>query len=247
MAIQGTKIFCPGCKTFSVCTAIPLYKLKQPKARRWYITDHTDIQWFRRGRKCVACSHQFLTAEMNEEFIAELVDLRARLAERNRIIIKSIRAKATWIDRKETIPVEIARGFIEHSALWLTHPSGYPVRARRHASRIYNSRHGWAVDFGANSFLVGKAIERCAKEINEFFKESESGKLLNIFDLKDLKEKLHKHISGAVSNNDGYEYNGYYPIADGQLVFGAQAINVRDGANYLVNKLELNKLFTGDT
>jgi hypothetical protein len=50
--------------------------------------------------------------------------------------------------------------FIRASAWWLTQYHK-PVRAPKHADHVHMSVHGWAVDFGANSFLVGKAIERC--------------------------------------------------------------------------------------
>jgi hypothetical protein len=44
---------------------------------------------------------------------------------------------------------EIAVSFMRESAWWYSHPSG-PVRAPGHADSLYMSRHGWAVDFGAN-------------------------------------------------------------------------------------------------
>ena len=56
---------------------------------------------------------------------------------------------------------DTAERFIRASSWWLTHSSYRPVRAPGHAERLYMTPHGWAVDFGGNSFLVGKAIERC--------------------------------------------------------------------------------------
>jgi len=214
--------------------------MKKPRERRWYRSDHTDIQWFRRGRECLTCRHAFLTAEVTEDFIEELVELREKLAKKNQESITRIRKKAPWIVREEMIPKEIAQQFIRRSAWWLTHSSGMPVRARGHARRIYKSQHGWTVVFGGNSFLVGKAVERCRNEINNFFEEASSGKLPR---LSDLKKLLCRQISGAVANNDGYEYDGYYPITDGQLIFGAQAIDVNDGADYLIEEAELGTLF----
>lgn len=59
----------------------------------------------------------------------------------------------------------IAESFIRKSAWWLKHYRR-PVRAPKHAKRLYLSDHGWAVDFGGNSFLVGKAIEPCSADIH---------------------------------------------------------------------------------
>jgi len=68
----GTNIYCPGCKSFTVCRAIPPTRTGKPKAQRWHRTDHEDISWFRRGRECLSCGHLFLSAEVDEAFIEEL-------------------------------------------------------------------------------------------------------------------------------------------------------------------------------
>lgn len=105
---------------------------------------------------------------MEERFTSELVELRKRLAAKQKIIVSSIRKRAPWLSPEETIPLEVAKGFIKASAWWLAHSSGMPVKAPKHADRIYKSHHGWAIDFGANTFLVGKAVDRCRKKISEF-------------------------------------------------------------------------------
>lgn len=40
-----------------------------------------DIQWFRRGRECQHCGTQFLTSEVQETFLDELVELRDALGD----------------------------------------------------------------------------------------------------------------------------------------------------------------------
>jgi hypothetical protein len=55
--------------------------LGNPSGQRWHRFDHVEIQWFRRGRICQSCSHDFLTAEVDEQFIDELVELRDALRE----------------------------------------------------------------------------------------------------------------------------------------------------------------------
>jgi len=161
--------------------------------------------------------------------------------QRNRVstLSSSIYSSHVWLKREETIPLSLAQDFIRNSAWWLTHPSG-PVRAKKHAYNIYkNEVHGWAIDFGANKFLVGKAIERCKNEINKYIEEFESG--TKSIELDSLKLKLRKHISGAVATYNNGEYSGYYPISGNDLEFGTQAIDVKDGVNFLIRELGLDK------
>ena len=75
----GTKMYCPECEDIETCSAIPLSQLGKKSGQRWYKTDHKDIHWFRRGRECQTCGHEFVTSEMNEEFIDELTELRDAL------------------------------------------------------------------------------------------------------------------------------------------------------------------------
>ena len=77
----GTQMHCPKCKEIRVCAAVPLTHLGRESCQRWYQTDHPDINWFRRGRFCKTCGHTFVTSEMNETFLEELVELRDALAE----------------------------------------------------------------------------------------------------------------------------------------------------------------------
>lgn len=78
----GTKMHCPKCKKICVCSAIPLNEIAGYKPdQRWYRTDHPDINWFRRGRQCLTCYESFVTSEVNEKFINELVELRNALSE----------------------------------------------------------------------------------------------------------------------------------------------------------------------
>jgi ribosomal protein L7/L12 len=76
----GTKIYCPFCTQVRICQAIPTTELGLPPGQRWYRKDHADIQWFRRGRKCLTCNNSFISAEVDEDFIDELVELRIALA-----------------------------------------------------------------------------------------------------------------------------------------------------------------------
>lgn len=76
----GTKMHCPSCKKITVCAAIPLTQMGHEHGQRWYRTDHEDINWFRRGRMCSKCFSKFVTSEIDESFITELVELRDALS-----------------------------------------------------------------------------------------------------------------------------------------------------------------------
>jgi Bacterial RNA polymerase, alpha chain C terminal domain len=131
---------------------------------------------------------------------------------------------------------ELAKCFIRESALWLTHSSYRPVRAPRHAERLYMSQHGWAVDFGANSFLVGNAIERCRMVLDRYRDEAAAGEVVL---RSDVEAKLKMVISGAVANSNGEEYRGHYPITNNRLKFGAAAIDIDAGANFMLGQSDL--------
>ncbi len=75
----GTKLWCPTCKRVTVCKGINPSYVAGESGQRWHRADHKDIQWFRRGRECLSCSSQFLTAEVDEDFLGELVRLRDTL------------------------------------------------------------------------------------------------------------------------------------------------------------------------
>ena len=77
----GTHMWCPKCKEIRVCAAVPVTELGYESGQRWYRAEHPDINWFRRGRECMTCYHQFATAEMNEDLLWELADLRNALAD----------------------------------------------------------------------------------------------------------------------------------------------------------------------
>lgn len=77
----GTQKWCPSCDSIQVCTAVNPSKLGYESSQRWHWTKHKDIQWFRRGLICRTCTHQWLTAEVKEEVINELVELRDALKE----------------------------------------------------------------------------------------------------------------------------------------------------------------------
>ncbi|MCC5795435.1 MAG: hypothetical protein JJT85_11995 [Chromatiales bacterium] len=95
------------------------------------------------------------------------------------------------------------------------------------------------MDFGANTFLVGKAIERCTIAINEFLDVTASGQVPT---RTEVAAAIKKHVSGAVANVEGHEYSGYYPVDNQDLVFGAQSIDVADAASFMIKESGIAEL-----
>ncbi|MEF8732491.1 MAG: hypothetical protein V5B40_11460 [Candidatus Accumulibacter meliphilus] len=75
----GTQKYCPKCKEVRVCAAVNPTQLGLKSGQRWYRTQHSDIQYFRRGLVCQTCQHQWPSAEIPEQFLDELVELRNAL------------------------------------------------------------------------------------------------------------------------------------------------------------------------
>lgn len=85
MRIQkgGTDMYCPACKQITTCKAWPAALITgDPKdyGQKMTYTKHRDINWFQRGRECLSCHHDFITEEVDIEFLEELVELRDALS-----------------------------------------------------------------------------------------------------------------------------------------------------------------------
>ena len=80
----GTDMFCPGCKSINTCKAVPVPQVTMRTSdygQRRYYKKHADLQFFQRGRECLACGHEFVSAEVDRGFLEELVELRDALRE----------------------------------------------------------------------------------------------------------------------------------------------------------------------
>ncbi len=78
---DGTQKWCPKCGEITVCKAVNPSRIAGESGQRWYKIVHRDICWFRRGLICKSCGHEWLTAEIKEKFLDELVELRNALKE----------------------------------------------------------------------------------------------------------------------------------------------------------------------
>ena len=80
----GTRMWCPDCKSYEICKAIPGAKVtgrNRDYSQLWYFQEHDDVHWFQRGRMCLTCDYTFLTAEVDNQFLEELVELREALSD----------------------------------------------------------------------------------------------------------------------------------------------------------------------
>lgn len=81
----GTEIYCPFCKGFKVCSgSVKLSEFGSDNSyfgnyydeqRRSY-SKHADLSFFARGRLCLTCKRKFITVEIHEDVIKQLVELR---------------------------------------------------------------------------------------------------------------------------------------------------------------------------
>jgi hypothetical protein len=82
MPRSGTQIYCPNCRKIGICEVVGSTEAREwvgNSARRWHRTDHPDIHWFRRVRRCENCVELFTTAEIDEGLLNELITLRDRV------------------------------------------------------------------------------------------------------------------------------------------------------------------------
>jgi len=123
---------------------------------------------------------------------------------------------------------DVAQDLVWKSAWWVDHPSG-PVRAPKMARHVYISSEGdesW-IDYGANTFLVGRALIRVLRALDSCLRDGPGDGVCAIDgfwqDAVDL-------VQASVMNVNGQEIS--YPVTDDHgsldLVFGAHSIDVND-------------------
>ena len=150
-----------------------------------------------------------------------------------------VRAKLDRFVRNDVVPIGVAQRLISDSAWWYGHPRG-PVHAPKHYENVTAGHHGWELAFGANAFLVEKAIRRCIKLIGESVALAEKNAVR--VDGKDLRQRLALQVRGSVANFEGNEYDGLYNTSDGFMHFGTQAINVNDFVDTIWKLAEIHRI-----
>lgn len=138
-----------------------------------------------------------------------------------------------------SIPLSTARGLIRAATWWLTHSSGHPVRAPGHDYRLQRLDWGWSIEFGANHFLVGRALQRSAPILMEGFNLLRDNKFPNE---KYFVQHVKAVIPTCVANYNADLYEKY-ATTRGRLIFGAQAVDVSEAANYIIRASGLGNHF----
>jgi len=73
-------MWCPGCQQETICAArnLSAHGLRGGQRQRH---EDQEINWFRRARECLSCGETYLTVELNEDYLDELIELRKALAD----------------------------------------------------------------------------------------------------------------------------------------------------------------------
>lgn len=137
------------------------------------------------------------------------------------------------------VSLSIAQFFIKHSAYW-DHPSAGLVNTPKHANNITHGRFGHQLRFGGNLFLIETAIKRCVYTVGVQLDSFEDG---DVCSNVRLVQKLKLCVRGAVANNDGNEYSGYYPATGNYMMFGTQAINLQDFIGIVTATSEVGRMY----
>lgn len=81
----GTDMWCPRCRKIRTCEATSSANLSGSHLSGTYYferkqqlqsPEYRDINWFQRGRICLECDYNFVTIELEYEFLTELIKHR---------------------------------------------------------------------------------------------------------------------------------------------------------------------------
>lgn len=125
----------------------------------------------------------------------------------------TVLAQLKRMKRNGVVMNSLCQRLISRSAYWYGHPHG-PAKAPKHADRVT----GGLIEFGANSLDVAMTVRLMMHKINEILDsnvKTKKGDLLPSFEVC---------LSLSVKNHRGDEYYDY-PIQDGYMHFGSQAIH----------------------
>lgn len=158
------------------------------------------------------------------------------------LVLKTNRIKAmleSKIPNLKQIPKYLAERLVKDSAYWYGHPKG-KVRAPKHADNVVLGPIGWEVEFGANKFLIGMAIEQSKKCVLRHIEDSVS-KDVSVNRLI-LTDELNRIVRGAVSNYQDEVYMTLWGVSDGHMRFGTQSICLKDFTSSFIEMFEIGSL-----
>lgn len=146
---------------------------------------------------------------------------------------------AKLCDKQGRVSESLAVELIEGSVWWETHPSG-PVQAPGFAKHIYGALGEWKITFGANTFLISRAVHGCCKVIESWLPK-QSGSIAQL-GWATLQNEFISVLRGSVSNYIGEIYPRYTGGSKEKMVFGSQSISVTGFTRVLARALHSPEL-----
>lgn len=146
---------------------------------------------------------------------------------------------AKLCDKQGRVSESLAVELIEGSVWWETHPSG-PVQAPGFAKHIYGALGEWKITFGANTFLISRAVHGCCKVIENWLPK-QSGPIAQL-GWATLQNEFNSVLRGSVSNYIGEIYQRYTGGSKEKMVFGSQSISVNCFTRVLARALNSPEL-----
>jgi anthranilate/para-aminobenzoate synthase component II len=161
-----------------------------------------------------------------------------KIGNSRRVLFNNLRGKVKWLDPNSPVPRELAEGLIRSSAWWHTHSSGRPVRAPKHAKRIFGDEMAWKLEFGANTIDISRAIRLSCKWLNGAYDDLSAGRLPE--QIK-VRSGIQNSLQRSVMNINGDFYD-LYPLSGADMMFGAQSIDVDQAAAFLIKQAGLSAI-----
>lgn len=148
-----------------------------------------------------------------------------------------------WSDglRWRVVDYETMRFLIKRSVWWKQPKNGW-VRAMGHADNIVVYRNSRVLKFGANYFLIEKAIQSAMIDLDSFVEEfNEESKSTD--NLSKLKLEIRHALLHSVSHQNKGDYPGEYPCKNGKMLFGTTAVDIDEFIDALLETTHVINLF----
>jgi hypothetical protein len=142
-----------------------------------------------------------------------------------------VRERVTAFGEPGNVPISLAQDLIRTSTYWVDHPQGITHSEPGWADRIVRGPHGWEVQFGANCFLVERAILLCKRTIlSELDHAQESSQPI---DQKLLYRRLITCVRQSVDNFDYYTGGAEPKIKrQGFYIGGSRLLSLKDSKRF---------------
>jgi len=165
--------------------------------------------------------------------------------------VRRCRSHLRKLGTRESVPREVAQRFVEYSAYWIDHPYTTPP-CPGDAGYLYGSDPDWCI-YDGNTFVVGRAILRCRKILQEFLQDAVKGVTL---DFQALRSRLTNAVRQSVENYNGDEYS-LFPVRNGiyhgdeyfdleYMKFGTKGIVISYFVNLILEKVPVEGVLGGE-